>query len=630
VRAWFNAQPIHRKLVLTSMVKTTVVLFVAMVLLLVLDSLRFQAGAKTDAQSLAAIMAENIRAAMAFRDEPAITETLSTLRLRPQVQRGCAYDRAGTLVASYSLPGFPCPASPPGEPIRSAFAAIAPVVHEGAAIGHVYIGRDWLALQQRLITAGLASLAILVLAGAGMLMLSSRMHRTISEPIRQLATVAGRMGQNLEFTVPPIKVSNDEVGQLVTAFSAMANRVRAVNEDLSRSNEALRREIDERKLIQAEREAVLQREREASRIKDEFLATVSHELRTPLNAIVGWAHILVANKPDEATVAKAAASLHRNAQTQARVIDDLIDISRIVTGKLRVQTEPVDLRPVVEAAVESIRPAAEQAGITLIVTLPPSTCIINGDADRLRQVVWNLLSNAVKFARRGTVHVTVSEERRGLQLVVADNGVGIVPEFLPHVFDRFRQADSSITREQGGLGIGLSVVKELVELHGGTIRAESAGRGKGATFTVTFPCAIAQLPESAPEEVVPSLAGVSVLAVDDNLDSLEVLREVLAQAGAGARVAATGEEALDIWRRAPSDVLLCDLAMPGMSGFQLLARVRELDRVAGRVTPAIAVTAHASDEQVARSAQAGFQNHIAKPFDSAQLVRAIHAARTRV
>jgi signal transduction histidine kinase/ActR/RegA family two-component response regulator len=509
-------------------------------------------------------------------------------------------------------------------------SAVAPVVNQGAVVGHVFIDRDWEALRQRLVTAGLASLVILILAGWVMLVVSSRLHRNISQPITELASAASRMGQDNSFQMPVIKASDDEVGQLVTAFGAMADRVRSINDDLSRSNDALRREIDDRRQIEEEREALLVREREANRIKDEFLATVSHELRTPLNAIVGWSQILVSTKPDPETVAKAAASLHRNAQAQARVIDDLIDISRIVTGKLRVVTEPLDLRSVVEAAVDAIRPDADHAGISLIVSLPDDACVIKGDRDRLRQIVWNLLSNAVKFAPRGVVRVTVSQETNQLRLTVSDTGVGIAPEFQAHVFDRFRQADSSITREHGGLGIGLAVVKELVELHGGAISVNSRGRGTGATFSVLFPCIDATVPHAVPEERVPSLAGLSVLAVDDNADSLDVLRAILADAGAKYSVAASGAEALEVWREGPSDVVLCDLAMPGMSGFQLLAQIRELDRQAGRVTPAIAVTAHASEEQVARSAQAGFQNHVAKPFNSSQLVRAIYAARMRV
>ena len=347
MKRWFRAQPIHRKLVVTSMVKTTVVLFAAMVVLLVLDSYRFQIGARGDVTTLAEMVSENLRAALAFGDQPATEETLATLRLRTQVQRGCVYDTAGALVAQYTRGGFLCPPSPPGPPDRFTLSATMPVVHKGVPVGFVYIDRDWAALRDRLVTAGLASLVILILAAGVMLAVSNRLHRNISGPISELATAASRMGQDNSFQMPVIKSADDEVGQLVTAFGAMADRVRSINDDLSRSNDALRRENEERRLMEQEREALLERERESNRIKDEFLATVSHELRTPLNAIVGWSQILVSTNPDPATVAKAAASLHRNAQAQARVIDDLIDISRIVTGKLRVVTEPLDLRGVV-------------------------------------------------------------------------------------------------------------------------------------------------------------------------------------------------------------------------------------------------------------------------------------------
>ncbi len=631
MKHWFRSQPIHRKLVLTSMIKTTLVLFAAMVVLLVMDSFRFRTGAIADVNSLSEMVAENVRAAVAFGDHEDTHATLSVLRLRLQVQRGCVYDITGGLVARYERePQFSCPPSlpPPGE--MPALSAVKPVVNGSSVVGHVYVDRDWSALRERLVTAGLASLVVLVLAAGVMFVLSDRLHRNISQPISELASAASRMGQDNAFQMPVIEASSDEVGQLVTAFGAMADRVRSINDDLSRSNDALRREIEDRRRIEEEREALLLREQEANRIKDEFLATVSHELRTPLNAIVGWSQILVTSTPDPATVAKAAASLHRNAQAQARVIDDLIDISRIVTGKLRVVADPLDLRSVVESAVEAIRPAAEHAGITLMVSMAENACVIKGDRDRLRQVVWNLLSNAVKFAPGGVVRVTVSQESDQLRLTVSDTGVGIAPEFQAYVFDRFRQADSSITREHGGLGIGLAVVKELVELHGGAIHVDSRGRGAGATFTALFPCVDATVAHEVPEEGLPSLAGVSVLAVDDNADSLDVLRAILEETGANASTALSGAEALECWRDHPADVVLCDLAMPNMSGFQLLAQIRELDRKAGRVTPAIAVTAHASEEQVARSAQAGFQNHVAKPFTSSQLIRAIHAARMRV
>jgi signal transduction histidine kinase/ActR/RegA family two-component response regulator len=609
MKPWFRAQPIHRKLVLVSMAKTTVVLFAAMLLLLVLDAIRFQTAARADAQSLAEMVAENSRAAVSFGDDAATSATLSALRWRAQVIRGCAYDGDGRLIAEYLRAGASCPPHLPIAFARLSLAGTAPVIQSGVAIGHVYVERDWETMRARLIAAGWTSLVILILAAVVMYFLSSRLHGNISKPIGELALAVRQIGKDGTFDMPPIQSSDDEVGELVTAFGAMAARVRSAAE---------------------ERERLLVRERETNRIKDEFLATVSHELRTPLNAIVGWSQILVTSQPDQETVAKAAASLHRNAQAQARVIDDLIDISRIVTGKLRVSSEPLDLRTVVESAVEAIRPDATHHGTTIRMVLPATTCVISGDRDRLRQIIWNLLSNAVKFAPGGEVTVTVTEDQGQVVVTVSDDGVGIAKEFLPHVFDRFRQADSSITRTHGGLGIGLAVVKELVELHGGVARVESLGRGKGASFTVSFPCVDTTVPCESADEQAPSLAGCYVLAVDDNADTRELLQTLLTDAGARVRVAASGEEALDIWEREPADVVLCDLAMPGMSGFQVLARIRELDRKAGRVTPAIAVTAHASEEQIARSAQAGFQHHIAKPFNNHQLVRVIHTARRRV
>jgi CheY-like chemotaxis protein len=236
----------------------------------------------------------------------------------------------------------------------------------------------------------------------------------------------------------------------------------------------------------------------------------------------------------------------------------------------------------------------------------------------------------VKFASRGTVHIQLATDDGTLRLVVSDTGIGIRPEFLPHVFDRFRQADATSTREHGGLGIGLAIAKELVELHGGSIRAESAGPGKGATFTVHLPQAEVHPARAGTEDAVPSLVGISILAVDDNLDALEIIDLALRQAGATVRLASSAAEALALWQEAPSDVLLCDLAMPFMSGFDLLSRIRELDRSAGRLTPAIAVTAHATEEQIARSTHAGFQMHVSKPFDAQRLVGAISTARTLV
>ena len=612
------------------MAKTTAALGAAMLSLLVLDSWRFKQGASLDAQTLATLLAENTRAALASRDVPAVLASFETVRLRQQVQRVCAYDTSNQLLTQYTRePVFQCPSTRPPSTGWFVLDATAPVVHQGVPVGWVYLDRDWAALRDRLLAAGIASLGVLVLASAVMFVVSHRLNRRISEPITRLAAAAHEMGQAERYEMPEIAAPEDEVGELVQSFRAMVERMNTANQALSRTNEALRREIEDRRVIEAEREALLRREQESSRLKDEFLATVSHELRTPLNAILGWARILTLTKPDEATVAKAAASVHRNAQAQARVIDDLIDISRIVTGKLRMMAEPIDLRTVVEAAGDAIRPAAEHAGITLRVQLPPHPTVIQGDRDRLQQIVWNLLSNAVKFAPGGTVVVDVVDHDHDVHLTVSDNGMGIPPEFLRRVFDRFRQADASITREHGGLGIGLAVVKELVDLHGARISVASPGRGQGATFRVVFDKLEAEATPSVADDCAPSLSGLSVLVVDDNADTLEILDTVLTGAGATVRSANSGADALLLWRDGPADVLLCDLAMPHMSGFQLLEQIRNLDRAARRTTPAIAVTAHATEEQVAKSAQAGFQMHVAKPFDAARLVRAVSSVRAR-
>jgi signal transduction histidine kinase len=631
VKRWFRSQPIHRKLVVTSMLKTTVVLTLAMMALLLLDAWRFSATARQDAQTLGSMVAEVVRPALAFGQLDTVQPGVEILRLRPHVERACVYGKDGALHGRYVRNlSQPCPETVPSElGPWYVLDALVPVVSGDDVVGYIYVSRDWQILVRRLQTAALSSLVVLILAAGVMFVLSHRLHRTISEPISQLASATAEMGRTGVYALPPIEVAQDEVGQLVTSVGSMVERVQQVTYDLTKTNDALRFEIEERQLVEKEREALLRREQEANRIKDEFLATVSHELRTPLNAIVGWAQILSTTTPEPATIAKAAASLHRNAQTQARVIDDLIDISRIVTGKLRVDPVPVDLRSVVEASIEAIRPVAANSGVRLTVSLPDDACVIMGDRARLQQVVWNLLSNAVKFAPHGHVQIAVTQEDGFLNLVVSDDGQGIPPEFLPQVFDRFRQADSSVTRQHGGLGIGLAVVKELVGLHGGSLKAESPGPGAGATFSVQFPCVNSALPIEH-DDRLPSLSGLSILAVDDNADSLDVLEAVLVEAGARVHTATSGAAALERWQREPADVLLCDIAMPYMSGYELLTRIRDLDRLSGRMTPAIAVTAHATDELVARSARAGFQLHIAKPFDRTQLLKAIVTAQSRI
>jgi CheY-like chemotaxis protein len=414
----------------------------------------------------------------------------------------------------------------------------------------------------------------------------------------------------------------------------MVRRVSHASATLTETNAALRREIDERRRMETEREELLERERRASRLKDEFLATVSHELRTPLNAILGWSQILRSTPPAPAVLERAVASIDRNARAQTRLIEDLIDISRIVTGKLQLTLSVVDLRTPVEAAVEVVRPMAAVKDVALHVDLAPGPCLVVGDGERLQQVFWNLLSNAVKFTPAGgDVYVSLGSDAAAWVVRVRDTGIGIQPEFLPHIFERFRQADGSMTREHGGLGLGLAIARDLTQLHGGTITVESHGPGQGTEFAVRLAARVdvAARIEAANHVAppLPSLRGVHVLVVDDSVDTLDVLRTTLTAAGAEVDVATSGSEALAWWQSHQGDVLLCDLAMPYMDGYEVLTRIRAIDAAAGRLTPAIAVSAHASEDQQARSIRAGFQQHIAKPCHPSDIVRAVAAAVER-
>ncbi len=371
---------------------------------------------------------------------------------------------------------------------------------------------------------------------------------------------------------------------------------------------------------------------QAARSRDEFVATVSHELRTPLNAVMGWARLLRLGKLDAAGVTRAIETIERSAATQAQIVDDVLDVSRIMRGELRLDVHPLDLLPVIEAAVDAVRPAAAARQIQVALALSPQAGQVSGDLARLRQVIWNLISNAVKFTPAGG-RVEVRLDRDGGEVVIAvkDTGIGIDPAFLPHLFERFRQADSSTTRAHGGLGLGLAIVRHLVEAHGGTVRAESAGRGRGSTFTVRLPAAAARrgitfvAPRAAADQAWPlaGLARVRVLVVDDDPDSREVVREVLEQAGAMVVVAGSAHEALQAIAERPPDVLLSDLGMPEQDGYQLMRRVRALDPASGGMVPAAALTAYTQAEDRRAAQEAGFQGYLSKPIDPAELTAAV-------
>lgn len=407
------------------------------------------------------------------------------------------------------------------------------------------------------------------------------------------------------------------------------------------------RDITRQKQIEEERDALLAREKDAreqaeqaSRAKDEFLGLLSHELRTPLNSILGWTRILATHTLDEAASEQALETIDRNAKLQARLIDDMLDVSRIISGKLRLDAQPVDLTSVINAAVETIRPAAEAKQIHMFVTLDFGTGNVLGDPMRLQQVVWNLVSNAVKFVpREGTVRVALRRVNSHLELVVSDDGPGIDEEFLPYVFERFRQADSTTHKRYAGLGLGLSIVRHLAELHGGTVQAENSTDGTGAVFTVRLPVmavspSMEHLAERAREvhagmagalsfDCPPDLQGTKILAVDDEADARGLLKALFEQCGAEVITAGSAEEAMTMLEEHAPDVLVSDIGMPGEDGYSLIKRIRESKNENFRRIPAVALTAFARTEDRFRALQAGYNMHVPKPVEPAELALVI-------
>ncbi len=402
------------------------------------------------------------------------------------------------------------------------------------------------------------------------------------------------------------------------------------------------RDISDRRRLERERDTLLAREQDAraeaealNRSKDQFLATLSHELRTPLNAIYGWARMLEAGRLDETTTRRATEAILRNAASQVQLIEDLFDVSRVITGNMRLDVQPLNLAAVLEAALDTVRPTAVVKGVVLESMIDPRAGALMGDPARLQQVAWNLLINAVKFTPRGG-RVSLHLNRAGahLEIVVRDTGEGIAPEHMPRIFQRFGQVDSSSTRRHAGLGIGLALVRHLVELHGGTVSADSAGPGLGATFTVILPVALAPPAPPAPSsEVVGaaasnqagsiSLRGLQILVVDDDPDGLELAALVLVNAGAEVRASPSPDAAIAVLEDWQADVLVSDLEMPGEDGVSLLRRARRMMTLRGRRLPALALTAYGRAEDRIRALGAGFNLHLGKPVSPAELVLAV-------
>jgi signal transduction histidine kinase/ActR/RegA family two-component response regulator len=494
-----------------------------------------------------------------------------------------------------------------GTPVYSAFAR-SPVTGWGVGIGIPSSSVD-APLRRSLLTLAGGGLVLLLVA----VLLAALVGRRITTPMASLSSAARAFGED---------------GGLPASAAAGVDEV-----------EDVRRAFVEAATLVQQRAAEAE---SANRAKDEFLAVLSHELRTPLNAVYGWARMLRAGELDPAASARALDVIVRQSNAQVQLIDDLLDVSRVITGKMRLDVRSLDPRAVIEGALDAVRPAASAKDIGLHVTLDPRVGHVTADPGRLQQVVWNLVMNAVKFTPRGG-RVDVRLERRDahVEIRVSDTGRGIEPAMLPYIFDRFRQADSSSTRAHAGLGLGLALVRHLVELHGGTVSVHSDGKDTGATFVVALPLGGSEPPAGravppSPATAVPAalrgtaaLHGVRVLLVDDDADALDLGTSILAGAGAELRACRSVTEALETFRQWPPDVIVSDIEMPGEDGYALIRAIRDLGADAGGRTPAVALTAYGRAQDRTLALTAGFNMHVPKPIDPAELTDIVAALAAR-
>jgi PAS domain S-box-containing protein len=450
----------------------------------------------------------------------------------------------------------------------------------------------------------------------------------------------------VSLTSSPIHDSNNTIigaSKIVRDITAR----RHAEEQLRQRDEQLRamaeKAAEERERLLGSEQAARAHAERMSALKDEFLATLSHELRTPLNAILGWAQILRRAKQQDPELQRGLETIERNARMQAQLIEDLLDMSRITSGQVRLDIQRMELVPVIQAAIETIAPSAEAKAIKIEKVLDPAAGPVSGDPARLQQVVWNLLSNAVKFTpKNGKIQVVLARVNSHVEISVADTGAGIPADFLPYVFDRFRQADASTTRDHGGLGLGLSIVKSLTELHGGSVRVESAGEGHGTSFFVHLPLTVIQTRGSPEERVHPraaitaqfeyvlaDLSGIKVLVVDDDADARALIRRILEECHVEVFTAASAAEALPIVIETKPHVLVSDIGMPKVDGYELLRRIRALGEENGGNVTAIALTAFARSGDRARALRTGFVNHVAKPVEPSELIASVASAAGR-
>ena len=630
----FRDLPIRRKLRLLTLAPTVTALLLASIGFLVWDIVIQRREIREDVEAEARVLpGNNMAASITFERPDEVDDMLAVLEIRPHVRHACVYNLKGELYGRFERAGEPgCPAAaPPRNTFGwNTYEVVADITFDDDKAGVFYLSRDLRDVHRRLVVGGATIIGLLLLAVAAALTLAQRMQRSISEPLLDLADTARRVSASRDYSIRASPLARDEIGIVVRSFNEMLDHIADRTAELSRANSGLQREVDERKRVERDRVAALEREREANRLKDEFLATLSHELRTPMNAVLGWARVLRSTNADDPTRERGLESIERNARAQARLIEDLLEVSRIVTGKLRLQVRDVDLAAILDTAIDIVKPAALAKRLRWTVQIGVRPALTQGDPDRLQQVIWNLLSNAVKFTPPdGAVAVELTR-KGGYFLTVQDSGPGIEAKFLPHVFDAFRQADASATREHGGLGLGLAIAKQLVEAHGGTIEAESAGSNRGAKFEVFLPSVVerpqaASVIEPAGSDTVDSslLTGVDVLVVDDDEDARLLMQMTLSRYGAAVTTVASVGEALESIDRAVPDIILSDIGMPHQDGLDLLRRLRARAPEYGGTIPAVAITAYASSTDRASTQAAGYQAHVAKPFEPGDVARLV-------
>ena len=603
-----NRLSIRQKLTAMLMMMSSFVLLLASVSFVTWDFYRFRAEMEVDLATEAGLVLDNTAAAITFKDPDAARQTLDMLSIDPHVQIACLYLPSGELFASanfHDTSQDSCPpALTPGVNYTPTRLQLTQQLTRGVDRGSMlFIASDLNTHRARLQTQATAVAAVLIVGWMVSFLLSSLLQRIVSKPIDRLAGTARSIADRGDYSIRASSSADDEIGVLVHAFNQMLDEIQAPHR---------------------ERTDLLAREQQANRLKDEFLATLSHELRTPLNAIVGWVHLLRRGQLPLEEQQHALERIDRNAHAQARLVQDLLDVSRITSGKLLLDIREIDLATVVNNALDACRPTADARQVELICHCSGSFPTM-GDPDRLQQVMWNLVTNAVRFTPTGGF-VTVGLSRAGNNdiIEVSDTGAGIEPKFLPYMFEPFRQADAASTRTHGGLGLGLTIVRRLTEMHGGTVTVSSEGLGKGAQLTV-------MLPVRRPAQAVAAshgsrtrgtLSDATVLVVDDDPDTLELLESTLELAGAKPIAVHSVAEAVQAVDGHPLDAMVSDIAMPGQDGYTLLTLMK--DRLGARMPAAtIALTAYASPADRQRALAAGFREHLAKPVNPDVLVQTL-------